>query len=636
MTGLSTLPSTLLLIALAVGAILIVAAYFLKMKRRRFEVPFAHLWQRVLKDVESKSLFHRLRKLLSLLLQLAIFAMLAGTAFLTTCGQKEANPRNTVYLVDTSASMGTTDVNALPRLRAAKAELRRMLKSKDENDAAIIVGLDHLGAPVSRFTSDLGELLRQSDSLSLEGSRADIKKALHVAENLLDGRQRPEIVILGDGQYAETLMNYQSKTSGVKIFHKTFGSATENIALTGFSVRRYPTNRLSFEGMLEVSNTGEKSRKSTLQVSIDESVIEEKTIELDPGESKVVLLPDLGGSDGNRLTAKLLNTADLFTADDTAYAIVPDSKLQKLLVVTSNNKFLSKGLEAYSDIVEAKTVSPADFERMPASKLKSYEAIVFDDYTPKTLPENANILMFNPDAASSPIPTKSKLNSPRITKLTNHPVARWLVLSDVNFVESKVFSLDRSKRDKAVALSIRSPIIAARNEGHRQIVVAGFSLGKTDLVLRVGFPLLLINVLDWFSNSTTTYLASIPTGQSRRIAVENTSENEHSTVTLIGENEQFVVPVTRGIAEVNISAPGFYDIVDENETTIATVAANIADRRESTIAPTAKVMMGNTSISEPSIAKKRRTNFVIWRYLVLAAILLLFVEWGTYHRRITL
>ena len=50
----------------ALGGALIVL-YILKLRRRRVEVPFSQLWERVLREKETTSLFRKLRRLLSLL-----------------------------------------------------------------------------------------------------------------------------------------------------------------------------------------------------------------------------------------------------------------------------------------------------------------------------------------------------------------------------------------------------------------------------------------------------------------------------------------------------------------------------------------------------------------------------------------
>ena len=72
MSWMSTLPGATVAWAAAIALALTVLAYIIKTRRRRFEVPFSSLWKRVLEQRDANSLFKQLKRLLSLLLALAI------------------------------------------------------------------------------------------------------------------------------------------------------------------------------------------------------------------------------------------------------------------------------------------------------------------------------------------------------------------------------------------------------------------------------------------------------------------------------------------------------------------------------------------------------------------------------------
>src|SRR5688572_8810030 len=93
---------------LAIGGVaggLIVVLYILKLKRRPVAVPFSRLWERILRDKEATSLFSQLKRLLSLLLQLALLALLLLALGDPRTAQNLVEGRNVVVLVDASASM---------------------------------------------------------------------------------------------------------------------------------------------------------------------------------------------------------------------------------------------------------------------------------------------------------------------------------------------------------------------------------------------------------------------------------------------------------------------------------------------------------------------------------------------------
>src|SRR4030095_6581644 len=113
--------STLLALAGVLGGLLVVA-YILKLRRRRYEVPFSKLWQRVLREKESSSLWRKLKRLLSLLVQVAFLLLLLFAAADPKLGEASPAARSVVIIIDASASMKALDDGAgkPPRLALAQ------------------------------------------------------------------------------------------------------------------------------------------------------------------------------------------------------------------------------------------------------------------------------------------------------------------------------------------------------------------------------------------------------------------------------------------------------------------------------------------------------------------------------------
>src|SRR5678815_245491 len=91
-------PISLSLFAWIAGgaAVLAISAYIIKMRRRRFEVPFSRLWQRVLEQREANALWKQLRRLLSLLLILFIIGIMLFAALDPTLGAVDRKARSVV------------------------------------------------------------------------------------------------------------------------------------------------------------------------------------------------------------------------------------------------------------------------------------------------------------------------------------------------------------------------------------------------------------------------------------------------------------------------------------------------------------------------------------------------------------
>src|SRR5262249_40619306 len=109
MSLLGPIPFGIFLWIAAGATVLAVGAYIIKMRRRRFEVPFSHLWKRVLEQKDANSLWKQLKRLLSLLLILLILALVLFAALDPTLGAIDRKARSVVILIDASASMRAMD-----------------------------------------------------------------------------------------------------------------------------------------------------------------------------------------------------------------------------------------------------------------------------------------------------------------------------------------------------------------------------------------------------------------------------------------------------------------------------------------------------------------------------------------------
>src|SRR5262245_63114891 len=129
------------------AAALTVVFYILKLRRRTVAVPFSPLWQRILKDKEATSLFSKLKRILSLLLQLALLLLLVLALGDPRAAATLIKGRNLVVLVDASASMQATDV-APSRLETAKDRVKAMIRGLGGADRMLVAQMDAMITPL--------------------------------------------------------------------------------------------------------------------------------------------------------------------------------------------------------------------------------------------------------------------------------------------------------------------------------------------------------------------------------------------------------------------------------------------------------------------------------------------------------
>ncbi|WP_428268351.1 VWA domain-containing protein [Haliangium sp.] len=750
------------LTAAAVLAGLAILAYVLKMRRRRFEVPFSTLWQRVLKEKETTSLFKQLKRLLSLLLQLTILTLLILAVLDPRLGEEDRDVRNVVLIIDASASMksederpggedevladdsaarsddpddaddaddaddpgdadsaddpdGPDDTDSadddgprITRMEAAQRRARRLLDAMGGGDMAMIVRMDGQTTPLSRFDSDLAMLKRTVDGIEASDTPADLARALSAAADALRGRKNPMIVLIGDGAYPEqelarVVLNPPGGSAdiapspdpdsaaaqagapgddpaqaagerldaidlrGIDVRFIPVGRDDDNVGIVAFNARRYLADKTSYAVFVEIQNFGSEPAGRRLVVYSGDSAVDVKSVTLAPGERLRQLYPNLGGGQGNRLRAELLPLSapaseandrddtddaptsadtqarrpDRFPLDDRAFALLPARKKQTVLLVSEDNLYLEGAMLVY-DNIQVDKLTPAEYDRQVKTGLGEYDAVVFDEHTPAELPPPpTHLLYFGPRGEHSPFPIRRVVPTPRVTETNDtHPVMRWVIMNDVNYDEAAVFAVGGApgggSDEVVLARYVRDPIAAAKRDGARKIAAFGFALDGTDLTLRVAFPLLLVNALDWFAGDDADLITTYQTGRRFRVPLDGLYGVSEVEVTLPG-GRTTRAPVSDGYASFYGHTIGVHRLVArEGGQVVAGIelAANLANPGESNIAPRRELRMGGSVLAAPEgfrITARRS----LWLYLALVVLGLLLVEWITYHRRIT-
>ncbi|HET7505423.1 MAG TPA: VWA domain-containing protein [Kofleriaceae bacterium] len=679
---------------IALGATaLAVGAYIIKMRRRRFEVPFSRLWQRVLEQRDASSLWKQLRRVLSLLLILVIIGIMLFAALDPTLGAVDRKARSVVILFDASASMKAMDGNARgdqSRLDAARARAKQLIDGMGGGDVAMVMKVDGQATPMSRFSSDAPMLDKIIDGIVASDTPADLTRALGAAADALRDRPNPLIVLVSDGAFPEqqlglvtwgpgappapaapapadrkpggaawTARNLAAvDLSNIDVRYLPVGHRSDNVGIIAFNVRRYIANKAAYEVYIEVQNFGQEPAHRQLTLYNGDTAVDVRKLDLAPGQRVHQIYAKLPASVDDKLRASLRPVdgpggSDPFALDDQAFALLPAKKKQKVLLVGSPNLYLEGALLVYDNIDLVGEITPAEYEARPAVA-DGLDVVVFDDYTPEALPPPpTSLLFFHPSGKASPIAVRGEVTSPHITELDEgHPVMRWLTLTDVFMDRSEVFAPDPKKGESTLAFSVRDSVIAAKRDGKRKILALGFSLpaqgreSATDLPLRVTFPMLLVNALDWFAGDQTDLLTTYVTGSRERVPLDGVVGATEAEVR--GPDGKLTrTPVIDGLATFYGAQVGYYDLAakapDGSVLARIELAANLSSREESDIAPSTKLTLGGATgaggqggrlLTEPEAFAISHSQ-KLWIYLIIFAAGLILVEWITYHRRIT-
>jgi len=609
--------------------------YVLKLRRRVVAVPFAPLWERILRDKEATSLFSKLKRLLSLFMQLALLALLVLALGDPRAAESLVRGRTIVVLMDASASMQATDVTP-SRLSVAKDEVRKMIRGLGGADRMLVAQMDAMVTPLGPMTGDTSALERELGEVAPTDARADFPRALRFATDVLRDADRPEVIVVSDGALGPASDAAGAVHLGdAKLSYVRVGKEGQNVGITEFSVRRYPLDKGRYEVMFELTNTGARVEDVELQLLGDGALVDITKLRLQPGERLPRFYPQLSGA-SRTLEAKIARvdgTHDDLAADDHAFALLPERRRARVLVVTAGNAYLEAALllDEYLDVTQ---VPPAGYAA--AVVAHPWDAVGFDGVTPAEMPK-ANALYLDPRGPGSPVKVKEALKSPGFDRLDRrHPALRFTALDDVNIAAGH--RLEPGEGDKVLGASNdgAAPILVAGSRGGYKFVAVGFDVRDSDLPLRPAWPLFVLDCIDWFDDEDARYLSSFRTGEVWRIPVP---ASVAAATVAWPDGSTRAVAVHEGRAVMLGEHSGFYRVSyrspepggPEGGTTFA---ANLLDPAESAIASQDRLFVDGKDAGETSpfhLGVRRE----IWMYLLLAAALLTALEWATYHRRVT-
>jgi hypothetical protein len=624
MTFLGLPLATLGVIFAAAGAAT-AALYILKLRRRPIAVPFSPIWQRVLRDKDASQLFSRLKNLLSLLLQLVLLGLVVFALGDPRPAAGAAEGRSIVVLVDTSASMQAVDV-APTRLDVAKKKVTELVQGLGIADRMLIAKMDASTVPLSTMTSEPTELADALPKVFATDTRADFGRGLAFALDVLRGTKRPEIIVVSDGDLDPETAARGLDLASVPIRLVPVGKGGKNVAVTAFSVRRYPLDVSRYEVLLEVTNTSDTPVEVELSLLGDGNVVDVSRLSLRPNERLPRVYADLGGA-SRMLEARIRmadGTHDALPADDRAYALMPERRRARVQVVTRGNTYLDAALllDEYLDV----TSTRPEAYRPEAP----FDVTIFDGVS-NAMPAAGGALYLAPPAEGSPVKVgRAAADFGFDTWDRKSPLLRFMAVDNVQVARGHVFTPD--KADHVVAASELGPILVSGRREGRPFVALGFDPRDSDLVLRVAWPLFVLNVIHSFVEDDASYLSAYRTGIPWRVPAP--SEASVAWVRY-PSGESHEVPIKEGRAVLFGEHAGFYELHAGSPSAAPSFfAANLSDEAESHVTPKPELRVpgAKAATAEGFHAGVRRE---LWVYFVMAAIAISALEWFSYHRRIT-
>ena len=472
---------------------LIVVFYLLKLRRDERRVSSTYLWRQLVQDVEANAPWQRLRRSLLLFLQLLLVIALALLAARPFLERPAGLARDLVLVIDASASMSATD--ELPnRLEAAKAAARKALDGLPSDGRVSVVVAAGTARVIANETTDRGRLERAIASVEPTAYSGGLDDALKLASKLADRHAGTEILLVTDAALASP----PAVTLSAPLKVMSVGRDRANQAIVALAVRSDPSS-ITRSLFVSVANYDTTTADRQLEISVDGSLIDSRGVYIDPLSRADVVIDDLpagarvveahlsGGDDEMPAGA----TGDRLALDDTAWAIVPQTRLRTILLVGPGNAYLQSALALLPD-VELYGTTAADYAKTTGKDL--FDLVIFDGYLPAELPRNT-ILAIAPPATSALGTVTGTLTAPVIGQTDpSEPLLRYVDLSTTHVAKAQQLVLPSWART-VIPGPRDAPLLYVGDRDGSPTAVLAFDLHQSDLPLQVAFPILVANVV---------------------------------------------------------------------------------------------------------------------------------------------
>ena len=660
----------------ALLAIPIAVIYILKIRVRRQPVTTLLFWDQLFDEKAPRSWWQRLRHLLSLLLQL-LFLMLLVAALVDPLWSWQKNrQRHIVLIIDNSASMRAVEDDGRTRLEKAKRSASGLVRSLRSGDRMAILAAGGRPHVAIGMASHQRSLLSAIETLAPTDGPTDVMSAVDVAERLLaDQEQNGEIIVVSDGCFEDI----EQLASHPNVVLYGVGQQRDNVGITRFQVRRSLLDVVGYQVLVDVTNFSMEERKCRIELNLEEELVDVIPLELAPGETETRIV-DHTSPNGGRLVATL-NVDDALDTDNTAIAVLPKRTPVPIVLVTNGNLFLNSVLRSIP-LVDLQLVTEVP-SSAPANGI-----LVLDRITPQQLPPG-RVLVIDPQSSCDVWTLGDTISQPIVASVdSDSPLTRHLRLDNVLFPDARHLKIS-AEHEPLIQDPLDQPLFGRVRRPGGDVVVLTCSLEKGDLPLRIAFPVLMKNTIEWFQGNSGLLRPSVATGKMVSVNLPTTQATDAESTTgtsppdgvnetaadnsSVEEVEQDVAVVEQAEAEqkakwvlvspsqqtIPIATPdqqatigplletGLWTLRPEAETeaekpldsagsdagpadytNAISVACNLADAAESDLRPRTEL----TDIG--SLRMLALGGRSLWFYLTLVGALVIVNEWWLYQRRI--
>lgn len=468
-------------------ALPIIALYLMRLHYVDTVVPSLSLWQSTLQDRYANRPWQKLKRHWLLLLQLIVLLCVVLSLAQPVLPAPIPVPERVLVLLDISASMSAQTEQGGTRFEKGVKQLQQTLSTlgSRENLTLIAVGM----APkVLIHNVDSNRFIAELTKLESAQGAADWESAARLARGLV-GVEVDEVttIVVSDFAFGDaktpTDASYPGELTIINV-----GDQSANVGLVNFAIRNTDEGIIAF---VRVQNAGPQTTR-TLDILADGVLLSRQTLSIPPDGEVAVSSENITAEAW--VEAMLLET-DAFPLDDHAWAVVEGNRNRSTLLVSSGNRFLAQALGKLPAVDFHQTNNMVDADSLV---ITDYASLVVD-ISPLPLLPQANMWIIAPDDDSVCGTPEQVFTQPALVNgQWQHSVLEYVDWSDVHVSRARRYQIPANSEVLLHSLDI--PLLWAVESGGYKALCTAFRLQDSDLPLRLAFPVLTSNIINWLSS----------------------------------------------------------------------------------------------------------------------------------------
>jgi Ca-activated chloride channel family protein len=609
----------------------LIAFYFLKLKRPRITIPSLMLWQQVLNDQRVNSPFQRFKRNLLLLFQILLLLFLVLAAMQPFFSGDSDRATRIPVLIDTSASMAALDEpRGKSRLDVAKERIGAIIDNLLPDQKMCLLTASHTARQETVFTGNKRLLKEGLAKISVSDVPGTLEDGIRMAQAVRRGEPFDELVFFSDGNFPQQAL----LDLPFEIDFRKIDAGGANIGITASTARRADSQY--WDVFVELRGNASDTSTATLTIAAgegaDEIVLASKIVGVkEESPQRYVFRID------GRTAAGLLHISvepegfDSLEADNIAFLRLEQSRPLQVYAPT-NLYAVRHALRTIPDIV----LSPEEGTEAPSGQpTTNFDLVISHRADDARIPAAFTCLFgIIPESVAGLINSQEETSEiidwQRDSPLLEHMNLREVILVDRPEYAAEADSVALAERGFRVLIDgERGPLaIESEDSGSRSVHFL-FNPDRSTLPYRVAFPIFVNNVVnEALKVAGLAESKAHPTGLLETLTTAPGSRSEivgpdgaRSSLTA-DENGLLTGVIARKSGAYRVS------LADGSQHVLG---ASLVSPLETSLHSVPEIRFNEFSVAANE--SEGSADRPLWRYLAIAALALLFIEWWYFQKR---